>query len=295
MEESGPSRTALRVALRRAAHQIYDPRPLLLDDPLAVTILGSKYAEELRKTATRLHKPSSVALRAFLVARSRYAEDQLAAAVARGVTQYILLGAGLDTFAYRNPHTNLQVFEVDRPATQQWKRNLLRTNAIPIPPSLRFVPVDFETQALESELMAAGFNPAAPAFFALLGVVPYLTIAAFRSTLAFIAQSRAGSGVVLDYAQPRHVLPPLEQLALDSLASRVALAGEPFQLFFTPQEIAPELSAFHTIEDLGSSEINARYLPGSIPDHTAELQTRGATARLLSAWVERDSDLPSDD
>jgi methyltransferase (TIGR00027 family) len=285
LEEPSPSRTALRVALRRAAHQIYDPRPLVLEDPLAVTILGSEYAEELRKTATRLHKPLSVALRAFLVARSRYAEDQVDTAVARGVTQYVLLGAGLDTFAYRNPYPGLRVFEVDRPATQQWKRNLLRTNVISIPPSLTFVPVDFETQAVEAELSAAGFNPAAPTFFAWLGVVPYLTIAAFRSTLAFIARSPAGSGVVLDYSQPRHVLPPLEQLALDSLASRVALAGEPFQLFFTPQEIAAELSAFRMIEDLGSREINARYFPDSTPEHTAQLQTRGAAARLLSAWV----------
>src|SRR5882757_4834572 len=104
MQESRPSRTALRVALRRAAHQIYDAPPLVLDDPIAVPILGHEYAEELRKTATKLHKPFSAALRAFLVVRSRYAEDQLARALSHPnpVTQYILLGAGLDTFAYRN-------------------------------------------------------------------------------------------------------------------------------------------------------------------------------------------------
>ena len=137
MEEPAPSRTALRVALRRAAHQIYDPRPLVLEDPLAVTILGSEYAEELRKTATRLHKPLSVALRAFLVARSRYAEDQLAKAVEQHVAQYVVLGAGLDTFAYRNPDsTNLRVFEVDHPATQAWKLERLQAAGIAIPQSL---------------------------------------------------------------------------------------------------------------------------------------------------------------
>src|SRR5579872_3498613 len=136
MQHSSPSRTALRVAMRRAAHQLYDARPLVLDDPIAVPILGNDYLPEVHKTATKLHKPFSVALRAFLVARSRYAEDQLAQAVSYGVTQYVLLGAGLDTFAYRNPYPHLHVFEVDHPATQQWKRDLLQTNAIPIPSSL---------------------------------------------------------------------------------------------------------------------------------------------------------------
>src|SRR5271168_3292969 len=111
MYESRPSRTALRVALRRAAHQLYDSPPLVLTDPIAVPILGKEYAEDLHKTANKLHKPFSVALRAFLVARSRYAEDQLAHAVTcshNPVTQYVLLGAGLDTFAYRKPHPNLR-------------------------------------------------------------------------------------------------------------------------------------------------------------------------------------------
>src|SRR5580698_11163590 len=115
METARPSRTALRVALRRAAHQLYDS-PIVFDDPIAVPILGPEYLPEVHRPATKLHKPFSVALRAFLVARSRYAEDLLAHAVAHGVTQYVLLGAGLDTFAHRNPHRNLRVFEVDHPA-----------------------------------------------------------------------------------------------------------------------------------------------------------------------------------
>jgi methyltransferase (TIGR00027 family) len=293
MQESIPSRTALRVALRRAAHQIYDPLPHVLEDPIAVPILGPEYAPDLHKTATKLHKPFSAALRAFLVARSRYAEDQLAAAVADGVTQYVLLGAGLDTFAYRNPHPSLRVFEVDHPATQQWKRDLLAKNAIPIPPTLTFVPVDFEAPAgkapdqaferesLPTQLDLAGFNPHTPTFYAWLGVVPYLTLPAFRATINFIAQSAPRSGLVLDYGQPRHALPFLERLAYDSLASRVQLAGEPFQLFFTPKEIAAELTAFYSLEDLDSSEINARYFPH--PDR--HLQTRGSAGHLLSAWL----------
>src|SRR3981189_1451631 len=112
MQDARPSRTALRVALRRAAHQLYDAPPLVLNDPVAVPILGDTYSEELCRTPTRPDRPFSVALRAFLVARSRYAEDNLARAVAQGVAQYVLLGAGLDTFAPRNPYPHLRVLEV---------------------------------------------------------------------------------------------------------------------------------------------------------------------------------------
>src|ERR1700739_4930022 len=143
MEATIPSRTALRVALRRAAHQIVDS-PLVFEDPVAVPILGHEYAEDLRRTPVRDDRPFSIALRALMVARSRYAEDKLRDAIAAGVRQYVLLGAGLDTFAYRNPWPELRVFEVDHPATQQWKRDLLHKNRIAIPQNLPYVPVDFE-------------------------------------------------------------------------------------------------------------------------------------------------------
>ena len=277
MQPLQPSRTALRVALRRAAHQLYD-HPVVFHDPVSLRILAPTYTDELHRTATKLHKPFSVALRAFLVARSRFAEDTLAESLPR-TTQYVLLGAGLDTFAYRNPHPHLRVFEVDHPATQLWKHELLHQANIPILESLTCVPVDFEHQSIATQLTAAGLDPAQPTLFAWLGVVPYLTLPAFRATLAFIATHAPGSGLVLDYALPRHSLPPLEQLARDSLASRVALAGEPFQLFFTPEEIAAELALFHHLEDLGAPEINTRYFP----HRTDLLRTRGHSARLLRA------------
>ncbi len=280
MEHAVPSRTALRVALRRAAHQIYDS-PIVFRDPIAVPILGETYAEELARTPVRPDRPFSTALRAFLVARSRYAEDNLSRAVASGVRQYVLLGAGLDTFAYRNPYPDLHVFEVDHPFTQQWKRELLQSSAISIPPELTYVPVDFERQSLAEQLESAGFDAQSPTFFAWLGVIPYLTLPAFRATLGFIAAQPAGSGVVCDYGQPRSALPFLEKLAHDSLASRVQLAGEPFQLFFTPEEIAAEMGAFHNLVDLGSKEINARYFSG----RADQLAARGAAGRLLSAWL----------
>jgi len=280
MEEAIPSRTALRVALRRAAHQLHDS-PVVFDDPMAVPLLGATYAEELRRTPVREDRPFSISLRAFLVARSRYAEDNLRKAVESGVEQYVLLGAGLDTFAYRNSYPQLRVFEVDHPATQQWKRELLQRNRIAIPESVTYTPVDFECQSLSVQLGNTGFNHRAPTFFAWLGVVPYLTLEAFRGTLSFISTQPPGSGVTLDYGQPRAVLPLLERLAHDSLASRVEKAGEPFRLFFTPADIAAEFLRFHSLEDLGSQEINARYFSG----RTDQLAVRGTAGRLFSAWL----------
>jgi methyltransferase (TIGR00027 family) len=279
MEPAVASKTALRVALRRAAHQLHDS-PLVLVDPVAVPILGATYAEEILRTPLRPDRSFSIGLRAFIVARSRYAEDNLSRAVEAGVRQYVLLGAGLDTFAYRNPHPQLRVFEVDHPATQQWKRDLLHRNRIAIPEATTYTPVDFERQSLADQLRVAGFDEHAPAFFAWLGVVPYLTLQAFRATLAFISGQPTGSGVVLDYGQPRAVLPPLEQLAHDSLSSRVEHAGEPFQLFFTPPEIAAEFVLFPHLEDLGAPEINARYFSGRVD----RLAIRGSAGHILSAW-----------
>ncbi len=280
MYEALPSKTALRVALRRAAHQLYD-LPVVFDDPVAISILGETYAQELNRTPVRPDRPFSVSLRAFLVARSCYAEDNLRSAVASGVRQYVLLGAGLDTFAYRNPWPKLRVFEIDHPATQQWKRELLQASAIKIPENLTYTPVDFESQGLAGQLREAEFDFDSPAFFAWLGVVPYLTLPAFRGTIAFVASRPVGSGIVLDYGQPREALPMLERLAHDSLASRVQQAGEPFQLFFTPETMAAELTGFRSVEDIGGVEINARYFA----NRTDQLKVRGSAGRMLCAWL----------
>jgi methyltransferase (TIGR00027 family) len=280
MDQAVASKTALRVALRRAAHQLHDS-PLVFDDPLAVAILGESYASELERTPLRADRPFSVALRAFLVARSRYAEDTLRRAVDSGIAQYVLLGAGLDTFAYRNPYPHLRVFEVDHPATQLWKRQLLQSSRIAVPESLTYTPVDFERQSISEQLRETGFDDQTPAFFSWLGVVPYLTYDAFRAVIGFVSAQAHGSGIVLDYGQPPSVLSPLERLAHQSLASRVEQAGEPFQLFFTPGEIATELAAFRDIEDVGSAEINERYFGG----RSDQLAMRGAAGRFLSAWV----------
>jgi len=279
MEKSKASRTAVGVAMRRAVHQLRDS-PVIFRDPFAVPILGATYADRLKAAAEAPDEPFSRGMRAFLVARSRYAEDNLQQAVNAGTRQYVVLGAGLDTFAYRNPYPTLRAFEVDHPTTQVWKRELLARSSITIPGNLTYAPVDFEVQSLAAQLDAVGFDGAAPTYFAWLGVVPYLTIAAFRATLAFIAERPPGSGVTFDYGQPREVLSGAERSARDALASRVEMLGEPFQLFFTPAEVAAELSGFRRIEDLGGAELNARYFAA----RTDQLGVSGASGRLVSAW-----------
>jgi methyltransferase (TIGR00027 family) len=273
MHDNIPSKTALRVAMRRALHQIVDD-PKVLNDPLATRILGDHAAIERSGTDN---------LRAFVAVRSRFAEDQIAAAVRQGVRQCVVLGAGLDTFAYRNPFANLHVIEVDHPATQGWKKDMLASAGIAIPTSVSFVPVDFAKQALAEELSRSGFRSGEAAFFSWLGVVPYLTRDAAFGTLRWIASLPEASGVVFDYAVARSQLGFLERTALDALSHRVARAGEPFQLFFEPAELATALRGmgFHRLKDLGAAEINAQYLV----NRKDGLNVRGNLGRLISAGV----------
>lgn len=185
MEENCPSRTALYVAMRRAAHQILD-NPKIFDDSLALRMLGMENASAQDPNPMWLEEtPLSRVLRASLAARSRYAEDQLHAAIKQGVGQYVVLGAGLDTYAYRNPYPQdvLHVFEVDHPATQIWKRTRLEEAGIPIPKTLTFSPVDFEIQTLEDGLRREGFDTGKCTFFSWLGVTMYLTSDAISATL----------------------------------------------------------------------------------------------------------------
>ncbi len=281
MLEGKFSRTARRVAIRRAAHQLLD-HPRVLDDPLALRIIGAEAADELRSNPKE-HHAFSRAFRAFMAARSRYAEDELACAVARGVRQYVVLGAGLDTFAYRNPHAGLRVFEVDHPATQAWKRERLQEAGISVPAALTFVPIDFERQTLAEGLRLAGFDLSASAFFSWLGVTPYLTRDACMTTLSFVAKMPAGSGVVFDFAVDPALLNAGQRQALDALSERVARYGEPFQLFFDPERLREELKGmgFQRTEFLQGKELNARYFK----DRDDGLLVRGGLGHLMGAWV----------
>jgi methyltransferase (TIGR00027 family) len=281
MQEGKFSRTAQRVAIRRAAHQLLDQRRVL-DDPLALRIIGSDAADGLRSNPKE-HHAFSRAFRAFMAARSRYAEDELARAVANGVRQYVVLGAGLDTFAYRNPHPGLRVFEVDHPATQAWKREQLQAAGIAVPVGLTFVPVDFEGQTLADGLGRAGLDLGAAAFFSWLGVTPYLTREACMMTLSFVAKMPVCSGVVFDFAVDPALLNAGQRQALDALSERVARYGEPLQLFFDPGKLQDELRGmgFQRTEFLQGKEINARYFK----DRDDGLLVRGGIGHLMGAWV----------
>jgi methyltransferase (TIGR00027 family) len=256
METGRASRTALRVAHRRAVHQVLD-RPCILNDPIAVPLLGQDFAID----DARESHPIARAFRAFMAARSRFAEDQLGEAVRRGIRQYVVLGAGLDTFAYRNPFPDLHVFEVDFPATQEWKQNLLGETGIRAPANVTFVPLDFEHKTLGEGLADAGLRMDQTAFFGWLGVVPYLTLEAFRSSIAAIAQFPAPTAVSFDFAISPELLGPRARAAFEVLAARVAAAGEPFRLFFTPGTLEAELrsAGFSKVEMTGADELNRRY------------------------------------
>src|SRR6476646_6929328 len=255
------SRTALGVAIRRASHQLYDARPLVLDDPIAVPILGERYRPALEEAAASIHETLSVSTRAWLVVRNRLAEDNLARAVRHGVRQYVLLGAGLDTFAYRNPHPGVRVFEVDHPATQGWKRKILGLAAIAEPDSVTYVPVNFEQQTAVDGLIAAGFDASSPAFFAWLGVTMYLPEETVFAVLRAIAALPPASGVVFDYAIAKSEMSLLGRMAVAAVNQRLKQIGEPWVTFFSPGALATHLNAlgFQRTRDLDPKELNARY------------------------------------
>jgi methyltransferase (TIGR00027 family) len=263
MKENRPSATAQRVAMRRAAHQLLDD-PKVFDDPLALRIIGREGESALRTDPRQFDaSPLAPYLRAFVAARSRCAEDELGLSVRRGVDQYVILGAGLDTFAYRNPYPQgvLHVYEVDHPATQTWKRARLEEAGITLPADLTLAPVDFHAQTLEEALRGTGYDQGKGAFFSWLGVTEYLTTEAVTATLRFIASAPVGSGVVFDYIISPSSLSPAQRTRFEAIAQRVASAGEPWQAFFDPGLLMKDLRAmgFGHVEDTGQEEINGRY------------------------------------
>jgi methyltransferase (TIGR00027 family) len=261
MKQDQPSTTAWRVALSRAAHQTLDD-PKVLDDPVALPIVGVQGSETLRAGKHRHAGTFARYLRAFVVARSRFAEERLAQAVQRGVRQYVILGAGLDTFAYRNPYAALCVFEVDHPSTQTWKRRLLQEAKIPLAESLRFVPVDFETQNLADELRLAGFKTDEPVFFSWLGVTMYLKPETVMATIKHVLTTTPkGSEIVFDYLTPLSQHGLARRLFLRMILLGVAVMGEPMKAFFDSKTLAAELKTlgFAQVDDLSPDDINARY------------------------------------
>jgi methyltransferase (TIGR00027 family) len=258
MQPGQPSQTALGAVRLRAAHQLIDGAAILAD-PLALRILGPDDESSLRHAQAH---PLGARIRRFIAARSRIAEDALTIAAGNGARQLVVLGAGLDTLAYRTPLAGLlRIFEVDHPSTQAWKQEMLTKASIPLPEALRFVAVDFERETLADALGAAGFDPEQRSFFCWLGVVPYLTEPAVFSTLSFIAGLPGGADVVFDYANA--------VAAHLALAARAAAVGETFQSYFETVKLCSKLTAlgFRRVDDLDSAAIAARFFPAA--EHSA--------------------------
>lgn len=278
MAEGAPSATARGAALARALHQILD-HPRVLDDPLALAMVGGSPGE-LQAGADRGARAS----RAFIALRSRYAEDRLAAAVARGLRQYVVLGAGLDTYAYRHPHaaSGLRVFEVDHPATQRWKRARLDAAGIAVPASTVYVPVDFETQTLAGQLQRSGFRTDRPAFFSMLGVAIYLTEGAVTDTLRYVASCAAGSEIVFSFSLPDAHLDEAALARRERSRARMAAIGEPWLTFFEPAMLESRLHAlgFGAVDILTAEQANRMYF-----SNRADGLKLGSSARMAAARV----------
>lgn len=215
--QASPSSTAMMTAVQRGRHLLEDPPPWVLRDSLALELVGPGWRDMAERSA-RLSDELNAQIRASMVVRSRYAEDQLAAGSFR---QYVILGAGLDSFAWRRPpgYETLSVFEVDHPSSQAWKRERVAELGLPIGDHHVFVAVDFESQSLPDRLEASGFDRSQPTLFSWLGVTMYLTNDAVETTLRNIATCAPGSRVVLEYGVTRPFLDDL---------------GEEFRSYFTP-------------------------------------------------------------
>ena len=262
MLDATPSITARSVAVLRALHQEAD-QPVVFADGLALKILGADGAALVRAEMARRFERAQ--LRASVAARSRIAEDVLADAASQGVRQYVLLGAGLDSFGCRDALADVAVFEVDHPATQGWKRALLAEARLAVPPRLRFVPMDFERQDLHEVLAGAGFRLDRPAVFAMLGVTIYVDKAALLRTWATVAAMPPGTArLVFDYAEDHADAPEAVRAAREALARRVALAGEPWRTCFRPAELRALLLelGFRDVVDEDAGAMAARLFAG---------------------------------
>ncbi len=277
-----PSKTALGVAARRAVHQLIDDTPKILDDPVVVQLLESSYLDQTLSDPDQVQTRAAQALRAHVVIRARFAEDRLAKAVERGVQQYVILGAGLDTFAYRQPdwaHA-LRIFEVDQPASQQDKRARLQAANISLPANVELVPIDFETTSISEGLAANGFDPTRPTFVSWLGVMMYLTQEAIDAIFKFVVALPQCSEIVFTFAPPP--TGEAKDRVYAALIERAANVGEPWITLITPEELAQYLSTlgFAQVFIPTPTEISARYTA----NRTDGLRT-SARSTLASAII----------
>jgi methyltransferase (TIGR00027 family) len=253
----------LGAARLRAAHLLLDAPPPILDDGLALRLLDPGAVDAIREHSDRYRTPVSRALRCDVVVRARFAEDRLADAVRRGVRQYVVLGAGLDTFAYRQPvwASDVRIVEVDHAASQADKRTRLSRAGIETPSNVRYAAADLETDDLSAVLGAAGLDRTTPTFVACLGVLVYLSAAAADSVFATAASLPAGSEFAFSFSRP-DATPPGGPSG--SAADAVAAVGEPWRTRFEPEALAARLRSigFGSVRLLFAQDVTERYLAG---------------------------------
>jgi methyltransferase (TIGR00027 family) len=278
MEEGKPSTTAILTAMLRAAHLLWADPPKIFEDTLALRLSGCESeaalrarlegleAQYARNVSSDFARNLLRSLTATVVMRSRYVENEFDQAVGRGVSQYAILGAGLDSFAYRRPDLAkaLRIFEVDHPASQAWKRTRLQEAGIELPPNLSLVPVDFEKQSLIESLRTSGYRTDAPCLFSWLGVTMFLTSDAIFSTLRTVAALASGTEIIFQYSVPKELVDQEDRRMLAVMMADAAARGEPLQSFFQPAELAEEVRelGFDEVSDLGPDEARGRYFAG---------------------------------
>jgi methyltransferase (TIGR00027 family) len=239
---TGPSSTSFTAAAARAAHLVVDQDPRIFTDPLAAALLGDRAEELLAYHRNNPTHPILAAARAEVICRSRFTEDLLAAAVARGTDQYVILGAGLDTFAHRSElAARVHVFEVDHPSTQEWKRRALSSLPDVASGRLTWVPADLETDPLRERLQQAGFDPSRPAVVSVLGVTVYLSSASLARTLQALGGLATGTELVADYMLPAEMRDATADAYVDGVAPVAARSGEPWLTLVTPDQMSEVL------------------------------------------------------
>jgi methyltransferase (TIGR00027 family) len=276
--------TAVRVALWRALHVLADPPPHVLEDAVGLELAAPDEGWRSRPDMSPFTRP----FRASIVARGRFIEDLVAERAAAGVAQYVILGAGLDTFAQRRPElaSRMRVFEVDRPGPQAWKRQRLVDLGFGVPDHLRLVPVDFEAgDAWWERLAASGFDAGRPAVVASTGVSMYLTRDAIAATLRQVAALAPGSTLAMSFLLPLELADPEVRPGLQRAADGARASGTPFISFFTPAEmlaLARE-AGFSDVQHVSAAALAERYFAGRAdglrpPNNAEELLVASTSA-----------------
>jgi methyltransferase (TIGR00027 family) len=271
----------MRVAELRAAHQLIDGEPKILSDPVVLRLLDADVLAKIKAHPEVLSAPWLLGMRSHVLLRSRYTEDRLAES---GIDQFVVLGAGYDTFAYRQPEwaRKLRIFEVDHPASQRAKRELLSAKGIEVPPNVEFVSIDFEHVSLKDGLAASNLDLGRPAFFSCLGVLVYLTEDAAYEVFRVVASFPKSSEIAFTFSQPDSALDAAEAARRGILATAAGSMGEPWRTHFDRHELITRLTemGFSEVTILDPGDAQTRYFAGRTDGLRPPRRENVASARV---------------